>query len=502
MISSFHINDNPSPKRMSLLENLLVVAVLGVTSLMWSYSVEDTVLLHLFYVPVVLTGFFLGRYRARLMALFCILSATIIFLPKFGEESLSAIPLRTLIVFVLWAATLVLIAMMVGKLSDGWHEALKTLRQAHKKDVLTDALTGIANRRAYEFELARRIAQQERDGTPLILLLIDIDHFKKFNDRYGHPAGDAILQAVAQTLQNTIRKADLVARYGGEEFAIILPGINFDEAKDVAERIRRLIETQRFSYASLTLRVTVSSGLSQLLPGEDVASFTKRADAALYSSKEAGRNCVYYHDGVTCQQCGFGVMADINDLATLEHATDSENELYADQTTGLPAQRVLLEELRRRSAERNRYGVDIVTAIVKVDQYATTPESQPHTQKSLMTTIARMICSELRETDLVVRYGGDSFAILMPSTTVQGASFPLRRLCTRASSYREVQYPRLSYAVSIGVAEVGRNDQASTILRNVEAALNSASAAGGGCVVFHEHNYCHMPGHAVALPAD
>ncbi len=485
---------------MSLLENLMVVAVMGVTLVMWSYAVEDTVLLHLFYVPVVLTGFCLGGYRARLMALFCILSATIIFLPKFGQESVTDIPLRTLIVFILWASTLLLIALTVGRLSDGWHEALDTLRQAHKKDVLTDSLTGIANRRAYEFELNRRIAQWERDGTPLILVLIDIDHFKKLNDRYGHSAGDAVLQGVAQTLQITIRKADLAARYGGEEFAIILPGINFEEAKDVAERIRRLIEAQRFSYESLTLRVTVSIGLSQLLTDEEAAAFTKRADAALYSAKEAGRDCVYYHDGVTCQQYGINMNVELNDLAAIENASDSENDLFADETTGLPTQRVLLEELRRRTAERNRYGIDIVAAIVKVDQYTATPDSQPRTQKSLMATIARMIVSELRETDLVVRYSGDCFAILMPSTAVQGAAFPLRRLCTRASNYRDVQYPGLSYAVSIGVTEVGRNEQAGTILRNIEAALSSASAAGGGCVVFHEHNYCHIPGLAMALP--
>lgn len=498
MLPSVPINNNASTNRMSFLENMLVVAVLGVTLMMWSYSVEDTLLLHLFYVPVVLTGFCLGRYRARLMAFFCILCATIIFLPKLGESTITEIPLRTLLVFVMWSSTLVLIALMVGKLSDGWHEALETLRQAHKKDVLTDSLTGVANRRAYEFELARRIAQWERDGTPLILILLDIDYFKKFNDRYGHPAGDAVLQAVAQTLQLTIRKADLVARYGGEEFAVILPGINFEEAKDVAERMRRLIEDQRMTYESLILRVTVSIGFAQLLPGEDAASFTKRADAALYSSKEAGRNTVHFHDGVTCQRHGIGFKHDYSSLSPVEVLLPAINELFSDETTGLPNQRVLVEELRRRAAERNRYGIDFVVALVKVDRYASTPEDQPRIQKSLMATIARMIGSELRETDLVVRYGNDTFAVLMPSTTVQGASFPLRRLCNRATNYRDSQYPELCYSVSIGVSEVGRNVQVGTIIRNVEDALFSATDAGGGCVVFHEHNFCHMPGHFAA----
>ena len=493
MYPSLQNPTNSNSQRMTLLENLLVVAVFAVTLVMWSYAVEDTVLLHLFYVPVVLTGFCLGRYRARLMAFFCILSATIIFLPKIGEQSIAEIPLQTLLVFVLWSVTLVLIAVLVGRLSDGWHEALESLRQAHKKDVLTDVLTGIANRRAYDFELARRIAQWERDGTPLILVLIDIDHFKKFNDRYGHSAGDAVLQSVAQTLQLTIRKADLVARYGGEEFAIILPGINFEEAKDVSERIRRLIEGQKCLYESLTLRVTVSIGIAQILPGEDAASLTKRSDAALYSSKEAGRNCVHYHDGVNCQRHGTGVTTEVNDSLAAENQTPSD-ELYCDETTGLPTQRVLLEELRRRAAERNRYGVDIVLAIIRVDQYSATPEHQVRTQKSLMATIARMIGSELRETDLVVRYRSDSFAILMPSTALQGAVFPLRRLCNRATNYRDVQYPGLSYSVSIGVSEISRNESAGTALKNVEAALSSATDAGGGCLVIHETNFCNLPG--------
>lgn len=480
-----------SPQRLTLLENVMVVAVFVVTMTMWVYAIEDTLLLHLFYVPVVLTGFCLGRYRARLMAFFCVLSATIIFLPKMGE-SVVEIPLRNLLVFSLWAATLVLIAIMVGRLSDGWHEALESLRQAHRKDVLTDPLTGIANRRAYEFELNRRISQWERDGTPLILALIDIDHFKKFNDRYGHSAGDAVLSGVAQVLQGTIRKADLVARYGGEEFAIILPGINFEEAKDVAERMRRLIEVQRFEYEALALRVTVSLGLAQLLPGEDVSSLTKRSDAALYSSKEAGRNCVHYHDGVNCQQYGVGVTTESFDIASEESLSNVDNQ-YCDETTGLPTQRVLLEEMRRRTAERNRYGVDIVLAIVRVDHYAATAGNQTRTQKSLMATVAGMVGSELRETDLVVRYGIDSFAILMPSTNLQGAVFPLKRICNRSTKYRDAQYPGLSYSVSIGVTEVGRNESPGTVVKNVAAALNSATESGGGCLVIHEQTCCQVP---------
>ena len=253
-----------------------------------------------------------------------------------------------------------------------------------------------------------------------------------------------------------------------------------------------MIEAQRVNYESLILRVTVSVGFAQLLPGEDANSLMKRADAALYSSKEAGRNCVHHHDGVGCQQLGPVGRKEPTEPVTYE-TSPSDNDLYCDETTGLPTQRVLIEELRRRTAERNRYGIDTVVAIVKVDQYETTNNSPARRKKSLMATIASVIGSELRETDLIVRYESDGFAILMPSTTLQGAGFPLRRICTRATNYHDVQYPGLSYSVSIGVTEVGRNETAASVLANVETALQSAIDAGGGCLVFHEQNICHVP---------
>jgi diguanylate cyclase (GGDEF)-like protein len=234
-------------------------------------------------------------------------------------------------------------------------------------------------------------------------------------------------------------------------------------------------------------------GFAQLLPGEDSSSLTKRSDAALYSSKEAGRNCVHYHDGLGCRQLGVDHRNELDRPVAYESAPLSDNDLYRDETTGLPTQKVLEEELRRRSAERNRYGVETVVAIVRVDQYESASNSPTRRQSSLMATIAQLIGSELRETDLIVRYGADGFAILMPSTTLQGAVFPLRRICTRATNHRDVQYPELSYSVSIGVTEVERNETSTDVMRNVRTALQSAVEAGGSCVVFHEQNVCHIP---------
>ena len=168
---------------------------------------------------------------------------------------------------------------------------------SHASEARTDALTLLPNRRAFDEELARRIAEADRLDGHLCAAMIDIDHFKHLNDRYGHPAGDEVLQAVGRVLGGTVRQMDLVARYGGDEFAALMPASSFEEARYGAKRIRKVIEDSNVLFEDRALQVTVSIGLAERLPGEDGLSLIKRADEALYASKNAGRNCVYWQDG-------------------------------------------------------------------------------------------------------------------------------------------------------------------------------------------------------------
>ena len=476
--------------RYRLLEPTLIAIVFGVTALMWCYSVDTPVLLHLFYVPVVLTGALLGLYRARVMALLCILTSLIIFLPNLHLESAEGIPLMTLSVFLLWAATLVLIAVIVGNLSDGWRSTMAKLTEAHKKDVLTDALTEVANRRAYEFELARRVADWNRNETAVSLILLDIDYFKKFNDRYGHQAGDAVLRAVAEVLQNTIRETDLVARYGGEEFALVLSDTDVAAAKEVAERIRGLIESARFPFNGLILRLTVSLGFAQIRTGEDATAFVQRADAALYSSKEAGRNCVHFHDGSTCQQFGNGIATELTESFREKESPNVSADPYTDEVTGLPTQKVFLEELRRRAAERNRYGTELSLAVVEFVETLDRSAHDGHARKSLLATIAKLASSVLRDTELIARFDSNSLAILLPATTLENALVPLLRLRENTADFSDAKYASLSYAVSIGAVDVMPDEYPGSALQRVEAALKSAIAAGGNCVHIHDGQDC------------
>jgi diguanylate cyclase len=178
--------------------------------------------------------------------------------------------------------------------------AQRKLIESYMCEARTDPLTGLGNRRALNQELDRRIAQWQRQAIPVSLLIVDVDHFKKFNDCHGHQAGDEMLRAVGRVLCSTFREMDLVTRYGGEEFAVVLPGITLSEAKPVAERVRLSVAENSYRYRDTDLCVTVSVGIAEAKRSDDADEFVRRADAALYAAKKAGRNCTYVHDGETC----------------------------------------------------------------------------------------------------------------------------------------------------------------------------------------------------------
>jgi len=157
----------------------------------------------------------------------------------------------------------------------------------------TDALTGLANRRHFDEQLRRVIAETDRFGGSCSLVMIDLDHFKNVNDVSGHEAGDAVLKHVAETLRAGVRTVDLCARYGGEELALLLPQTPDSGAAELAERLRAAIESRGVSYGGARIRVTASFGVATYpLPVAHADWLVAAADKALYQAKSAGRNCV------------------------------------------------------------------------------------------------------------------------------------------------------------------------------------------------------------------
>lgn len=153
----------------------------------------------------------------------------------------------------------------------------------------TDALTGLANRRAFEARLAGEVGRAAAAGHPLSLVMVDMDHFKRVNDEYGHEAGDATLRELAARLRGGLRDGDMVARVGGEEFVCILPGAGLDAALRRAELLRARVSATPFPGVGPQ---TLSAGVAELLPGESGEALLRAADARLYAAKEAGRDRV------------------------------------------------------------------------------------------------------------------------------------------------------------------------------------------------------------------
>lgn len=157
-----------------------------------------------------------------------------------------------------------------------------------------DDLTGLYNRRYFMEVLEREVARAGRYGSEIVLCMADLDHFKKINDTYGHPAGDRVLSEIGRMLKECFRQSDLVCRYGGEEFAVILPNTRIEEARTVCERLREMVAGYAFEYEAAQFQMTVSIGIAKLdgFESKTPMELVAKADQALYRAKGGGRNLV------------------------------------------------------------------------------------------------------------------------------------------------------------------------------------------------------------------
>ena len=182
----------------------------------------------------------------------------------------------------------------LDKSSELMQDLQRDLEQV-RKEAMTDGLTGLANRKSFDAAISRITEEANDTQTPFTLLMVDIDHFKSFNDNFGHQIGDQVLRLVARTLIDGVKGRDVAARYGGEEFGIILPETTLSAGVTVGNSLRKAVATKdvinRSSGEKLG-RITMSVGVAEFSPGEDLNDLIERADAALYTAKHNGRNQV------------------------------------------------------------------------------------------------------------------------------------------------------------------------------------------------------------------
>jgi len=203
--------------------------------------------------------------------------------------------------------------------------SLREKMEAVRKESLSDALTGLANRRCFDDRMREAAIEARRERKPLSLLIGDVDHFKRFNDTYGHATGDQVLRLVGQCFKSNVRGRDTAARFGGEEFVVVLPETALEEAAVFAERIRSTVESKKIvkrSTGEAMGSITLSLGVAELAGEEDISDLINRADACLYAAKRGGRNRVLTEAQLSSTQAA-------NTPAKVERSTASLSFEYA-----------------------------------------------------------------------------------------------------------------------------------------------------------------------------
>lgn len=178
---------------------------------------------------------------------------------------------------------------------------LKENLETATHEALTDELTKLANRKSFDKELRDAARDASNTNQPLCLIMSDIDHFKKFNDTWGHQTGDQVLRLVSHCLKSSVSEGQIPARYGGEEFGVVLPNTDLIEAQKIAEKIRSAVQSKKVvkkNTGESLGTITLSLGVAQITSDDTLETLVKRADACLYAAKHAGRNCVITEEDV------------------------------------------------------------------------------------------------------------------------------------------------------------------------------------------------------------
>ncbi len=302
--------------------------------------------------------------------------------------------------------------------------------RTQQSEALTDALTKLANRRAFDNALDKNIDSFNNQRKPFSLLIFDVDHFKNFNDTHGHQAGDEVLRCVGRTMTETVKTTDIPCRYGGEEFALILPNTRIDSARIAAERVRKAIEAMDVEFEGKHLSVTASIGVAEMLSGEDDTKLVRRSDDGVYAAKEAGRNQTYWNDG---QQC-LPLNASAPKAEDAAGSQQKKSSQATDPNSDLPNREVFTGELQRRVSESHRFDVSLSVMQISLRDYTKlAKEYGDAVGHLLLDSVAQFIRTSLRDMDLLGQLAPGDFVVMLPGSSEKEAKMVGDRVETAIS---------------------------------------------------------------------
>jgi len=405
----------------------------------------------------------------------------------------------------------------VAKIIQANHEMQKQLESAEEKlheqaqeietqatQARTDALTLLANRRAFDDVMNKSVHEYQKNGTPFSVLMLDVDHFKKFNDTHGHLAGDQVLRGVANVLRSSVDLSIVVARYGGEEFAIIFPGMDVKTSSSLAENARASVAKASFDYEGKTLHVTMSAGLAELRQDEGADCMIRRADESLYASKQAGRDCGHRHDGtkshplIQIEEPPKSVekkRTAVRHQTVLpagnhetEQGTTAKSAPPQELLEGISNRMAFLEDMNRRLAAWKRGGKTLSVVLVQIDHFERMVNLQGSEVGNLvLCTVGKFIKAVMRDMDHAARFDDDTFALLLPAAELPQAIAVAERLRQVIVRY---ELPRggtnRRFTVSIGVTEAVQGDDTIRLLERSQAVLDKAVESGRNCIFQHD----------------
>jgi len=352
-----------------------------------------------------------------------------------------------------------LLSLIVGSLSIGTYNFVRVSveKQNFFKMAVTDGLTNLFNIRYFKMLLEAETVMAKSDHTKrFTVIMSDVDHFKHFNDTYGHQIGDLVLREVASILKTSVRSSDLVARYGGEEMIVLLRGAGLKDGLGLAEKMRKSIEQHRITDKDNAYKVTVSLGVATFRYGDDVDTIIKRADEGLYKAKNAGRNRVETEEGI-------------------------------DRLTGLYDIKQFNALLKTECAMATKAGIgeNFCLVLIEIDQLKNLNDSHGQRVGNLvLEAVANVIRDLVRSSDIVARDEQKNIiTLILRGTSLANSLNVAQKLRKNIEEYL-IKDGNNTYKVtiSLGISVFRTGDDENSITKRAEESLTKAKETGGNCL--------------------